>query len=61
MNNPEQIRLKAMDSEINALFRKQDALKAAGCEGGSEYMQLLYELRDKTRARLGVMDTARVL
>ena len=48
--------MQEMDAECNALQRKLDALKAAGRDKNSdiEYMQTLYTLRDKTRARLGV-------
>lgn len=50
-------KLKELDAECNALFRKLDALKTAGRDKNSdaEYMQTLYTLRDKTRERLGVI------
>lgn len=46
-----------LDSEINALFIRQDELKKLGRDRNDdiEYMQNLYRLRDLTRQRNGIV------
>ncbi len=50
-------KLKQLDQECNALFRRLDELKVQGKDtnDNAEYMQTLYTLRDKTRERLGLI------
>lgn len=50
--------LAKLDAECNALFRELDRMKAEGLDWNDNpvYMQTLYTLRDKTRARLGILN-----
>jgi len=55
MNDRTNWTLADYDKAINALFKRQDELKAQNMTDSQEYLQNLYTLRDMTRERLTVL------